>query len=169
MDENHQWFLMKHDDATVFGPISFEQLRQWAEDAQISPLDKLSTDESNWVKAPMIPELNMDYLVEVSADQYYGPTTLGAVREFLIMGEINADSYLTNCKDGTQQRVGDFPELQPRREEEAPVRTSIRLSLQKRIRELEETLMDERRAREAAELRCERLEARLAENASKTY
>jgi hypothetical protein len=49
------------------------------------------------------------------------------------------------------------------------VRTSIRLSLQKRIRELEEALMEERRGRETAELRCERLEARLAENSSKNY
>ena len=169
MDETQQWFLMKHDDGSVFGPVSFDQLRQWAEDAQISPLDKVSLDESTWIKAPMVPELNMDYLVEVSTDQYYGPTTLGAVREFLIIGEINADTFLTNCTDGSQVRVGDFPELQPRREEEQPVRTSIRLSLQKRIRELEETLMDERRARENAELRCERLEARLAENASKHY
>jgi hypothetical protein len=169
MEENNQWFLMKHDDGSVFGPISFDQLHQWAQDAQISPLDKVSTDESTWIKAPMIPELGMDYLVEVSVDQYYGPTTLGAVREFLIIGEITADSYLTNCKDGSQQRVGDFPELQTKREEEQPVRTSIRLSLQKRIRELEEALMDERRAREDAEIRCERLEARLAENASKNY
>jgi hypothetical protein len=170
MDENQQWFLMKYDDGSLFGPIPFEQLRQWAEDAQISPLDKVSTDETTWIKAPMVPGLGMDYLVEVSTDQYYGPTTLGAVREFLMIGEINADTFLTNCTDGSQQRVSDFPELQPKREEEQqPVRTSIRLSLQKRIRELEEALMDERRARESAELRCERLEARLAENASKNY
>jgi hypothetical protein len=117
----------------------------------------------------MVPELGMDYLVEVSTDQYYGPTTLGAVREFLILGEITSDSFLTNCKDGYQQRVSEVPELQPKREEEQPVRTSIRLSLQKRIRELEEALMDERRGREMAELRCERLEARLAENSSKNY
>jgi hypothetical protein len=162
---------MKHEDGSIFGPIAFDQLRQWAEDAQISPLDKVSPDESTWIKAPMVPDLGMDYLVEVSTDQYYGPTTLGAVREFLMIGEINADSRLTNCKDGTEARVGDFPDLLPRREEEQqqPVRTSIRLSLQKRIRELEETLMEERRARESAELRCERLEARLAENASKNY
>jgi hypothetical protein len=169
MEENHQWFLMKHDDGSVFGPVPFDQLRQWAEDAQISPLDKLSQDESTWIKAPMVPDLNMDFLVEVSSDQYYGPTTLGAVREFLLIGEITADTYLTNCKDGIQVRVSDMPELLPRREEEQPVRTSIRLSLQKRIRELEEALMDERRALEAAELRCERLEARLAEVASKNY
>ena len=169
MDENNQWFLMKHDDGSVFGPVGFDQLRQWAVDAQISPLDKVSSDETTWIKAPMIPELAMDYLVEVSTDQYYGPTTLGAVREFLMIGEINSDSFLTNCKDGTQQRVSEFPELQPPVQEEQPVRTSIRLSLQKRIRELEETLMEERRARESAELRCERLEARLAENAAKNY
>jgi len=169
MEENYQWFLMKHDDGAVFGPISFDQLQQWAQDAQISPLDKVSQDESTWIKAPMVPELGMDFLVEVSTDQYYGPTTLGAVREFLLIGEISPDSYLTNCKDGIQTRVSDIPELQPRREEEQPVRTSIRLSLQKRIRELEEALMEERRALEAAELRCERLEARLAENASKNY
>jgi len=168
MEENHQWYVMKHDDGSVFGPIPFEQLRQWAEDAQISPLDKVSVDESTWVKAPMVPDLGMDYLVEVSTDQYYGPTTLGAVREFLLMGEIHTETLLTNCKDGYEQRVADFPELQPRQEEQ-PVRTSIRLSLQKRIRELEEALMEERRARESAEVRCERLEARLAENASKNY
>jgi hypothetical protein len=169
MDENQQWFLMKHDDGSVFGPVNFEQLRQWAEDAQISPLDKVSVDESTWVKAPMVPELNMDYLVEVSTDQYYGPTTLGAVREFLLIGEINSETSLTNCANGVEMRVSDLPQLQPRREEEQPVRTSIRLSLQKRIRELEEALMDERRARENAELRCERLEARLAENSAKHY
>jgi len=169
MDENNQWFLMKHEDGSIFGPISFDQLRAWAETAQISPLDKVSPDETTWIKAPMVPELGMDYLVEVSTDQYYGPTTLGAVREFLLIGEINTDTLLTNCKDGTQVPVSDFPDILPRREEEQPVRTSIRLSLQKRIRELEEALMDERRGREAAELRCERLEARLAENASKHY
>ena len=91
MDENQEWFFMKHDDGSIFGPISFNQLRQWAEDAQISPLDKVSLDESTWIKAPMVPELGMDYLVEVSSDQYYGPTTLGAIREFLIIGEITPE------------------------------------------------------------------------------
>ena len=52
----------------------------------------------------MIPELGMDYLVEVSTDQYYGPTTLGAVREFLVIGEITSDSYLTT--KGRQPAAG---------------------------------------------------------------
>src|SRR5450432_488428 len=170
MDEAQKWFLLKHDDGTVFGPISLEQLCQWSKDAQVSPLDKVSTDEKTWTKAPMIPELEMDYLVEVSPDQYYGPTTIGAVKEFLEIGEINKDTIVTNCRDGSTQAVKEISLLQQQRvDEDQPVRTSIRLSLQQRIRDLEENLMEERRARDAAELRCEKLEARLAEMSSKTY
>lgn len=170
MDETQKWFLMKHDDGSVFGPINFEQLRQWAFEAQISPLDKLSTDEKTWVKAPMLPELAMDFLVEVSPDQFYGPTTIGAVREFLQAGEITDDTVITNCKDGTETPVREILDLKRTvSDSEQPVRTSVRLSLQQRIRELEETLLEERRARDAAELRCEKLEAKLAELSAKTY
>lgn len=154
---------MKHEDGTVFGPVDFQQLRQWALDAQISPLDKVSTDEVTWSKAPMIPELGMDYIVEVSPDQYYGPTTLSALREFLQTGEITGENIVTNCKDGTERRVADMEELKPRQEEEQPVRISIRQSMQQRIRELEETLLEERRAREAAERLVQRLENRISE------
>ncbi|MCE9610205.1 MAG: DUF4339 domain-containing protein [Chthoniobacter sp.] len=157
---------MKNDDGTVFGPISFDQLREWAMDAQVSPLDKVSTDEKTWLKAPMLPELQMDYLVEVSPDQFYGPTTIGAVREFLLMGEINGDTTITNCRDGSSDAVKDIPGLAPEPEEEvslAPVRTSIRVNLQQRIRDLEEILMEERRAREQAEHLVEKLEAKLDE------
>ncbi len=166
MEESQQWFLMKHDDETVFGPISFDQLKQWALDAQVSPLDRVSTDERNWMKVPMVPELEMDYLIEVSPDQFYGPTTVGALREFLQMGEINSDTPVTNCRDGSVMRVRDIPELEPPRavEEAAqPVRTSIRFNLQQRIRELEEALMEERRGREMAEHLVEKLELRLAD------
>ena len=165
MDDSQKWFLLKNDDGALFGPLPFAQLRQWALDAQVSPLDKISRDEKNWVKAPMVPELEMDFLVEVSPDQFYGPTTIGAVREFLQMGEIQAETPITNCRDGSITRVKDMPELQIDDEEEVlqPVRTSIRLNLQQRIRDLEEALMEERRSREQAEHLIEKLESKLSE------
>jgi len=166
MESAPTWYLMKNDDGTIFGPITFEQLQQWASDAQVSPLDKVSNDERTWMKAPMVPELGMDYLVEVSPDQFYGPTTLGAVREFLTIGEINAETPVTNCRDGSVTVIKDIPDLQVPEEEDTtqqPVRTSIRINLQQRVRELEETLMEERRAREQAEHLVERLEAKLNE------
>ena len=164
-DDSQSWYLLKNDDGTLFGPITFQQLQQWAHEAQVSPLDKVSTDQQNWLKAPMVAELGMDYLVEVSPDQFYGPTTLGAVREFLDAGEINAMTRVTICKDGTDMALKDVPGLVPAtpEEEARPVRTSIRLNLQQRIRELEEALMEERRAREMAEHMLEKLEAKLAD------
>ncbi len=168
METSQTWYLQKHEDETLFGPIPFDQLKQWAFDAQISPLDKVSHDGSTWVKAPMVPDLEMDYLVEVSPDQYYGPTTFGAIREFLQEGEIHADTEVTNCRDGTKAPLKEIPELQPSRDDDdaqlsVPVRTSIRVNLQQRIRELEETLMEERRARETAEHVIDKLESKIAE------
>jgi len=166
MESAPTWYLMKNDDGTIFGPITFEQLQSWASDAQVSPLDKVSNDEKTWIKAPMVPELGMDYLIEVSPDQFYGPTTLGAVREFLVIGEINADTPVTNCRDGSVRVIRDIPELNVVEAEDTtqqPVRTSIRINLQQRVRELEETLMEERRAREQAEHHVEKLEAKLAD------
>ncbi len=166
MEPAPTWYLMKNDDGTIFGPITFDQLHTWAMDAQVSPLDKVSSDEKTWIKAPMVPELGMDYLIEVSPDQFYGPTTLGAVREFLQIGEINGDTPVTNCRNGSVQAVKDIAEIQRAEEEDAlqqPVRTSIRVNLQQRVRELEEALMDERRAREQAEHLVERLETKLSE------
>lgn len=164
-DDTKNWYLLKNDDGTIFGPIGLEQLKQWATEAQISPLDRISTDQQNWMRAPMMPELGLDYLVEVSPDQYYGPTTLGAVREFLQMGEINSETQITNCKDGSITALKNIPELQIAQEDDEarPVRTSIRFNLQQRIRELEEALLDERRGREDAEHHLARLEAKLEE------
>ena len=166
MELAQTWYLMKNDDGTIFGPISFDLLRQWSLDAQISPLDKVSSDEKSWVKAPIVPELQMDFLIEVSPDQFYGPTTLGAVREFLQAGEINTETPVTNCRDGSVRVVKDIPELQPRPDEDEalqPVRTSIRINLQQRVRDLEEALMEERRGREQAEHLVEKLESKLSE------
>jgi hypothetical protein len=169
--EESQWYLRKAHDGSQFGPISFDQLQQWAADAQISPLDRVSTDEKTWVKAPMVPELEMDYLIQLADDQFYGPTTVGAIREFLEAGEITSETGIINCKDSTQLQVKDL--IPPPREVSgersdaelslAGTRGSIRINLQQRIRELEEALMEERRARETAEMLVEKLETQLAQ------
>ena len=142
---------MKHHDGTVFGPMSFANLQQWAADAYIAPLDKVSSDSHTWVKAPMIPELAMDFLLNIGPDSHYGPTTAGAVREFLANGE------------GTLRDFGILPEIQHEEEMEPPTRSSIRENLQGRIRELEEALIEERRLRQVSEGLRTKAEARLQE------
>lgn len=166
MDVTQKWFLMKHDDSALFGPIGFELLRQWAVEAYISPLDKVSTDQVTWVKAPMIPELQMDYLIQIGPERYYGPTTVGAIREFLERGEVTQDALITFCKTGETRPLKEFEIFlpPPANSEEIPGGTvSIRENLQGRIRELEEALMQERQLRTHAEEQRARLEARLLE------
>ena len=164
-------YLLKAENGDVHGPVNFQKLMAWATSAQISPLDKVSTDQQTWFKAPMVPELGMDWLIELTADQLYGPTTLGALQEFLNLGEINADTQLINARDGSSAMVRDLNTLTIPAEEpedaeagaEGPVRTGIRVSLQQRIRELENTLFEERRAYESLEERYAKLEAKYVE------
>lgn len=164
------WYLLKAEDGAIFGPVSFDQLNAWATSAQISPLDKLSPDQLTWMKAPMLPELQMDWLVELSSEQLYGPTTLGAIQEFLNIGEISADTVVLNARDGATAQVKDIdvltiPADEPETAEpvDEPVRTGIRASLQQRIRELESTLLEERRSLELLEERYNKLEAKYVE------
>ena len=163
-------YLLKAENNEVFGPVDFEQLNTWATSAQISPLDKVSSDQQNWFKAPMMPELQMDWLIELTSEQLYGPTTLGAVQEFLNLSEITGDTMLINARDGTTTTVKEIefltiPVEEPEELDAAdqPVRTGIRASLQQRIRELENTLFEERRALEALEEKYSKLEAKYVE------
>jgi hypothetical protein len=167
---SQHWFLRKHEDGSLFGPISFEQLAEWASTAQVAPHDAISADGQTWMKAPMLPQLGMDWLVEVTSERYYGPTTLGAIQEFIRLGEIDTRTYIINACDGTRRQIQEFPDLLQVAAQHAPAETSepqlsnqpaasgISIDLQDRIRELEQSLREERRAVEESETRYRELE-----------
>jgi hypothetical protein len=165
---SQRWFLRKHQDGSVFGPISFEQLASWASTAQVAPQDVVSTDQQTWLKAPMLSQLGMDWLVEVTSEHYYGPTTIGAIQEFIRLGDINADTFIINSCDGTRRQIGEMPALfktnatgsnvSATEAASEPAAAGISIRLQERIRDLEQTLREERRALAEAEERYEKLE-----------
>ncbi|CAA9258978.1 MAG: hypothetical protein AVDCRST_MAG42-2618 [uncultured Chthoniobacterales bacterium] len=151
---DHQWFLRKHEDGSIFGPLTFEQLASWASSAQIAPHDSTSTDQANWTKAPMLPELGMDWIVEITSERLYGPTTLGAIREFMRLGEIGEENFVINACDASRQQVRDLAPLlealpsDGRAEPDdaaAPTAAWIAVDVNDRIRELEDALREERR------------------------
>jgi hypothetical protein len=173
---NQHWFLNKHEDGRVFGPLPFEQVRRWAAAALIAPHDTLLHDQRTWVKAPMFPELEMDWLVEVTSERYYGPTTIGAVQEFLRLGEIGKETFVINSCDGSRRQIKNLTDLiqlptapvdRTNRESgttgEAPVASTMAINLRERISELEQSLAEERRALQESEARCRELEARFEE------
>src|SRR5213078_5153309 len=97
---NQSWFLRKHEDGSTFGPVRFDQIARWATAAQIAPHDMLSNDRQTWVKAPMVAQLGMDWLVELTSEHYYGPTTLGTLREVIRLGAICAATVFINSCEG---------------------------------------------------------------------
>jgi hypothetical protein len=174
MDEpsSRRWFLRKHEDGSVFGPLPFAQLARWASTAQIAPHDAVSTDQLTWMKAPMLPQLGMDWLVEVTSERYYGPTTLGAIQEFIRLGEIDADTFVINACDGSRRKIQEMPallesatatlpsdadEVAPQISAE-PLASGISIDVRDRIRDLEQNLREERRALQEAEERYRELE-----------
>ncbi len=161
------WYLCKHEDRGLFGPLPFEQLVRWAASARIAPQDLVSPDQETWMKAPMLAELGMDWLVEVTTERYYGPTTLGAIQEFVRLGEVTPDSFVINARDGSRQRIREIESLSPAPAEEgngaggeSPAATRMSINFEERIRDLERSLREERSALKEAEARSRDLEAR---------
>lgn len=103
-----EWHVLKMADREIHGPTSLETLRSWASEAKISPLDKLSNDDrKSWVRAPMVPELQMDWLIEMPDNYLYGPTNIGTIQEFLATGEIDENVRVINCVEGTESCLVD--------------------------------------------------------------
>ncbi|MCP5559365.1 MAG: hypothetical protein H7A55_16585 [Verrucomicrobiaceae bacterium] len=110
-DEN--CYVLKSEDKQVFGPTNLEAIIGWAAEAKISPLDKISLDgKETWQRAPMIEELQMDWLIEMSDNYLYGPTNVATIQEFLATGEINEHVRVINCRNGKEHRLGDLPFFQ---------------------------------------------------------
>lgn len=179
MDEpkTQRWFLRKHEDASVFGPLSFAQLERWASTAQVAPHDCVSTDQLTWTKAPMLPQLAMDWLVEVTSERYYGPTTLGSIQEFIRLGDIDGGTIIINACDGSRLHIEEMPLLEAPNEDvdlapaddaptNAPEISGMSIAVRERIRDLEQTLAEERRALQETEQRYRELEEKFNELAS---
>jgi len=117
MDGNH-WYLLKVADNEVFGPATLDQLRNWAAEAKISPVDRVSNDNrKTWNRAPMITSLQMDWLIEMPDNFLYGPTSVGTLQEFLATGEIDDHVSVINTLDGKKSRISelDFFKASPQR------------------------------------------------------
>jgi hypothetical protein len=105
-----QWYLLKVSGNEIFGPAPLGQLRIWAAEAKISPMDRVSSDNrKTWQRAPMVAELQMDWLVEMPDGFLYGPTSVGTLQEFLATGEIDERTTVINTFENTKTRINELP------------------------------------------------------------
>ncbi len=104
-----QWYLLKVSGNEIFGPAPLGQLRIWAAEAKISPMDRVSSDNrKTWQRAPMVTELQMDWLVEMPDGFLYGPTSVGTLQEFLATGEIDERTTVINTFENTKTRINEL-------------------------------------------------------------
>lgn len=121
----------------------------------------------------MLPQLGMDWLVELTSEHYYGPTTLGTLREFIRLGEIDGETVVINTCDGARHQIREMHDLwetaaQPGVDENqfqiqlddpvGPAVAKMSIRLQERIRDLEQTIQEERRALAESQQRYNDLE-----------
>lgn len=149
-----QWYLLKSSDRQVHGPVSQSTILNWAAEAKISPLDKISRDgRQSWLRAPMIDELQMDWLIEMPDNLLYGPTNVGTIQEFLATGELDGTVKMINCRTGSESRLEELPFFQVSPHHARSSETTFQgtqydnsnggdSSLQQRIVLLERQLMD---------------------------
>jgi len=171
IDHPLNWYLRKHNEGVIFGPIRFEQLAAWAQTAQINPQDMVSNDREVWTKAPMIPDLAMDWMLKVTDNLLYGPTTAGALIEFVRLGEIHRDSTVINACTGESMPLRSAPFFSEEALRAAagdaqaaqPPKGGIKLNLQQRIRVLESALVEKRVKLNSALETIVRLEAKILE------
>jgi hypothetical protein len=178
IENPENWFLKKHENGEVFGPVSFTKIRDWARSAQVNSQDMLSNDNTRWTPAPMIPEMEMDWMVVMGENLLYGPTTAGALLEFNQLGEIAPGTQVINCCTGETLPLSETTffaeaEREPKEEKisvnpllamlQQPGHGGLRANLQSRVRELEIGLLEKRRKLMAAEETIARLETKVKE------
>ena len=97
--ESNSWYLritVQGDQKTVYGPISLLTLCDWATQGRVMAGNEISTDSKKWFAAEELPDLKMDWVVELKNGSKLGPFNLLAAPFLLQRGIIEPDAILIN-------------------------------------------------------------------------
>lgn len=102
MADSGAWYL-KMNDGTVYGPADLNRLQAWARGGRVAPSGQISSDLKSWVPASQMPELGMEWLVEVEQGQYYGPFHPDVIRDLIAQKRIPASARRFRLDTGRAQ------------------------------------------------------------------
>lgn len=98
-------YYVRGADEKVFGPVPMETLVEWAADSRIDPTSAVSADQVSWKPAPLVPELEMIWLVETDPGVFYGPFNRHVVDGLLESGTITREARLYVLDNGRLSRL----------------------------------------------------------------
>ncbi len=87
-------WLVKNEQGETFGPVDFETLKLWAQDGRLAPTNTLSDDMTMWHPVTQFPELEMDWVAEVSTGVFYGPIHKLALESLKKEGSLPAEAVV---------------------------------------------------------------------------
>jgi hypothetical protein len=94
-------WLVKNEQGETFGPVDFETLKAWAKDGRLAPTNTLSEDTTTWSAVTHYPELEMDWVAEVSPGAFYGPIHKLALESLQKEGSLPLEAVAFQRKDAT--------------------------------------------------------------------
>ena len=103
--EATKWYV-RSTAGKVFGPIDLETLKSWVREGRVEPLAGVSSDLSNWVVAPQMPELEMNWVVENNAGQFYGPTHRAVLDDLVKTGTLSPSArFFLDDHGAAEERI----------------------------------------------------------------
>ena len=94
---------MKMNDGTVYGPADLNRLQTWTREGRVAPSSQISSDRKSWIPASQMPELGMEWVVEVEQGQYYGPFHPDVVRDLIAQKRVPASARRFKLDTGRAQ------------------------------------------------------------------
>lgn len=105
----NQWWLRAQDE--VFGPVTRDNLLEWARMGRIQPGQDVSEDGENWVSATEIPFLDMRWSIDIGDGTPRGPFNKQAAQALLASGRLPRGSKLVEVvPEPAAQEIASAPQ-----------------------------------------------------------
>jgi chromosome segregation ATPase len=102
-----EWYLMLDDDS-IYGPVSEQDLKEWARQCRIDPKHKVSRDQKMWRLAGALSQLEMDWLVVTHTGEQLGPFHRSAISDLLADGGIEPTDRIHHRDGGQETSAAEF-------------------------------------------------------------
>lgn len=99
------WRLRK-PDGTIYGPTAFPEFYRWAAEGRILPDDFVSEGDGEWIPAPDVAALELDWILPRGEGQQLGPLHLLAFAELLHQRMLQGNESIVMKSGGDPVPVG---------------------------------------------------------------
>jgi len=111
MARNDQWWLRTQDE--VFGPVTRDNLLEWARMGRIQPGQEVSDDAESWKPATEVAFLDMRWSIDIGDGTPRGPFNKQAAQALLASGRLPRGSTLVEVAPAFEETPAEEPVVVP--------------------------------------------------------